>query len=146
MILKAIRLDTYLSIVLLVAGALVFMEAKSFPQTPGEFPVWISTILIGLSALLFIQSVTNRHDDKKLDINNKVLIQIGITAVAIGTYIILLPYLGYIIASFILVLSLSILFGYRSIKYLAMTPLAAVLLCWVVFLFILNIPLPGFAE
>ena len=146
MTLKSVRLDTYLSIILLVAGVLIFMEAKSFPQTPGEFPVWISAILIGLSALLFIQSITNRHDDEKVDINKSALIKIAITAVGIGAYIILLPFLGYIITSFILVLSLSILFGYRSIKYLAMTPLAAVLLCWVVFLFILNIPLPGFAE
>ena len=143
---KAVRLDTYLSIVLLVAGALIFMEAKSFPQTPSEFPVWISAILIGLSALLFIQSITNRHDDKKLDINKKALIQIAITAAEIGAYIIFLPFLGYIITSFALVLSLSILFGYRSIKYLAMTPLAAVLLSWAVFSFILNIPLPGFVE
>ena len=146
MTLKAVRLDTYLSIVLLVAGLLIFIEAKSFPQTPGEFPVWISTILIGLSALLLIQSLTNRDDDKKLEINKSALIHIAITTAGIAGYIILLPFLGYVITSFILVLSLSILFGYRSIKYLAMTPLAAVVLCWVVFLFILNIPLPGFAE
>lgn len=146
MILKAVRLDTYLSIVLLVAGTLVFMEAKSFPQTPGEFPVWISTILIGLSALLLIQSLTNRDDDKKLEINKSALIHIAITTAGIAGYIILLPFLGYVITSFILVLSLSILFGYRSIKYLAMTPLAAVLLCWAVFSFILNIPLPGLLE
>ena len=144
--LKAVRLDTYLSIVLLVAGLLIFIEAKSFPQTPGEFPVWISTILIGLSALLLIQSLTNRDDDKKLEINKSALTHIAITTAGIAGYIILLPFLGYVITSFILVLSLSILFGYRSIKYLAMTPLAAVVLCWVVFLFILNIPLPGFAE
>ena len=144
--LKAVRLDTYLSIVLLVAGLLIFIEAKSFPQTPGEFPVWISTILIGLSALLLIQSLTNRDDDKKLEINKSALIHIAITTAGIAGYIILLPFLGYIITSFILVLSLSILFGYRSIKYLAMTPLAAVLLCWAVFSFILNVPLPGLLE
>lgn len=141
---KAIKVDLYFSILLMAIGGLIYVEAKSYPETPGEFPLWIGLILIGLSALLFIQSLLKRSDETQFKLDKRTLTHIFISAAIIAAYVLILPLLGYIVSSLILVLSMSLLLGYRSLKYLALTPLAAVMLCWVVFQFILNVPLPAF--
>jgi putative tricarboxylic transport membrane protein len=141
---KVVKVDFYFSMLLIAIGAVICVVANSYPATPGGFPFWIGAILIGLSALLLLQSILNKSDENKIHVSKTTFLHIFIAAAIIAAYILLLPVLGYIVSSLSLVLAIAVILGYRSFIYLALTPLAAVIFCWVVFQYMLNVPLPNF--
>jgi hypothetical protein len=112
------------------------------PQT-GFMPFWTSVLVIVFSLILFGQMFAKRSAQAgRVDIWGHVHWQKSLLAAgALCVYVFILPVIGYLPATSILMLAL---FKLSSMKMLpaALASLLAVILSYGLFTFILNTPLP----
>lgn len=137
----------YVSLLFLIVGGIVFIQSLSldyyseFGPGPGLLPMWISGLMIILSIINIISSL--KKDAIKLsDVMPKGegLINVLLTAGSLLLFIIIVPFAGFCIASF-LMLSIVFLRGYKWYIGMGLSAGITLLLFWV-FGSILNVPLP----
>ncbi|MGM8215047.1 tripartite tricarboxylate transporter TctB family protein [Bacillaceae bacterium W0354] len=80
--------------------------------------------------------------DENYEINSKVTPKLLIYITSIALYLILLPYLGFILVSLIFLPSLLFVFGTKDIKLLIAIPVIVTLVIYLLFDTWLGIPLP----
>lgn len=109
----------------------------------GFMPFWTSLLIIVFCLILFGQTFADRSNQaRRADIWSHVHWQKSImAAAALSVYVLILPVIGYLPATGILMLAL---FKLSSMKILpaALASLFAVILSYGLFSFILNTPLP----
>ncbi|PKN89285.1 MAG: hypothetical protein CVU51_00850 [Deltaproteobacteria bacterium HGW-Deltaproteobacteria-1] len=109
----------------------------------GFMPFWTSLLIIVFSLILFSQTFVNRSAQAgRVDIWSHVQWQKSLlAAAALCVYVFILPVIGYLPATGILMLAL---FKLGSMKILpaVLASLLAVILSYGLFSFILNTPLP----
>lgn len=135
--------DFYLSIVLAALCIFVFVESSTFPREAATFPKISSGVLFVLAALLMISSLKGTKpkpdaaESKGFKYANAGFLVAGLVA-----YALLLQFLGYIITTLALVFYTIFIMGYRDKKGLIVTTLVSVVLCYLVFHSLLDVPLP----
>jgi len=109
----------------------------------GFMPFWTSLLVIVFSLILFGQTFANRSDQtRRVDIWSHVQWQKSLLAAcALCVYVFILPVIGYLPSTSLLMLAL---FKLSSMKILpaALASLLAVILSYGLFSYILNTPLP----
>ncbi|RDU38126.1 hypothetical protein DRW41_00720 [Neobacillus piezotolerans] len=141
------NIGLYVSLLFLIIGGIVLMQSLSlnyyseFGPGPGLLPIWISGLMIVLSIINIFSSL--KKDAIKLaDVMPKgeglknVLLTVG----TLLLFIITVPYIGFCIASF-LMLFLLFLRGYKWYIGVGLSAGITLLVFWV-FGSILNVPLP----
>ncbi|NLI91792.1 MAG: tripartite tricarboxylate transporter TctB family protein [Peptococcaceae bacterium] len=160
--------DRKSAVVLICLALFVFVNAWRIPRAAlqyeigaGIFPMFLATILGFLSILLFItagkksksledapeEAASVQSDVEKIQepIANRVK-RIVKGLVVLGVYLVLLPYLGFIIDTILFGIGyLMLLYGFRFLKTLV-PAVAMAVLGFLIFEIALRIPLPMFME
>ncbi len=91
------------------------LPARTLPNTPDpSFFPWINTVLLGvLSAALLAQGVLRRSADGTKDEGGAVSRNMGMALGCFLVYLLVLPYLGFILASVPFFASFMLLYGER---------------------------------
>ena len=135
--------DVLLSLVLMLLGAFAFFESASFPSIAAHFPRRISLLLILLScALLFVGLYTMKKTPKAETRTAPSYRNVILLAGIIAAYILILDRIGYVASTIGLTLAVMYALGYRNRKKAILAALCSVLIAFVVFRFLLGVPLP----
>ena len=144
--LKTMKVSVWAGIVLVFLSMIFLAESFAYEYTgdfgpgPGFFPTWLSGILLVLSLVYLYQSVrSSTHDGDPMPsrkAQKKILIILGCMAL----YLILLPYLGFVLSSTVF-LFLLLFKGYKWYTNLLIS-VAASLILFVVFDQLLGVQLP----
>lgn len=124
-------------ILLFFVGFEYHLRARQLPQITA---VVTAVLLIAHLFTEFREKKTESKESRPMpEANRRALIW---TLVASPIYIVGLQYLGFLIASFILVLALMIILGVRKTSLIIGVPAISTLLLYVVFKVLLNVPIP----
>ncbi|SNS00238.1 Tripartite tricarboxylate transporter TctB family protein [Anaerovirgula multivorans] len=133
----------------IIGGTFIYLS-KDFPQKagnapgPGLWPGLLGAVLIGLSLILVISTLTTK---KTSMMENMVLLTVPIKRVykLMGitiAFTVILYFFGFVIATLLFIPAVMYLLEVRSLKYMVTTSLLVTTFIYVVFVLILNIPLP----
>lgn len=135
------------SIICILIGLFILFESKDFPQGatgvpgPAFFPRILAYFVIGLSVLLIINTFIKR-DDRKITLLDKDSIKVYVTIGFLLAYLILLNFLGFIIATPIFLFSLIFFYIRKNILKNAIIAVLVTFLIYGVFSSLLAVPLP----
>lgn len=141
------NIGLYVSLLFLIIGGIVFKQSLSleyyseFGPGPGLLPIWISGLMMILSIVNIFSSL-KKGAIKFSDVMPKggSLINVLLSVGTIILFVIIVPYVGFCIASFIMLFIL-FLRGYKWYVGMGLSVGITVFLFWI-FGLILNIPLP----
>ncbi len=128
-----------------LAGSLLMPFGKARSPGVGFYPLLVGMFLVALSVPFIIQSWKSRHNhlpDEEPFPRGPDLRRVAAVAIAVGLYPILLTFLGYILSSFFLLVSVLRLFGLQSRWKIVLIALITVGLSYYLFARILAVPLP----
>lgn len=121
------------------AGATSYTMGTASNMGPGYFPFMLGIILAVLGVLNLIKSIASKEITVPVDIAWRPLIMILLANILFG---VLLPYMGLVIAIFVLVVVASVAMPATPIKEtIALATVLSVVGC-VVFVWALGMPLP----
>lgn len=131
----------------LFALAIIFLS-RSYPPSnhgvpgPRMFPLIIATLIILSSAILFFNTLKMKpEDDKAVDLTSKSVLNVYVTIAGLIVYITLLPLLGFIsTTSVMLLLFFKWFSSYAWWKCLLISVLFSVGI-WLLFGMVLNVPM-----
>jgi glucose-6-phosphate-specific signal transduction histidine kinase len=129
------------AVVLILLSVFFLYIARSYPSDAGFFPRMLLAGIIVLSVVLIIRSF--QFDPYKASLVLKQKKQVAICALLATVYIAAMPYVGYYAASaaFILLFSAYLRFQNRIVPVIVAA--AFPLTIYVVFEYLLNIPVPS---
>lgn len=141
------RRDMTTAVILIAVFAAAYAESMTFPDQVGVYPKLISTIGIILGLILALKSAFSMKrapaaGDKRA-FSIRTLLAVAATLFGTLTYIFLLQYLGYIIATVLFFIIFSYLFdsGSRLVLY-PLIGIAVMAMIYAIFSMALRIPLP----
>jgi len=141
------KTDIALSLSLAAFSAYIFFTASEFPGEAGTFPKLVSAATFILIIFQLILSMYNikRISHTESDIVEKKHINknLMITIIGIIAYLVLIFFVGYLIAT-ALYLSISIyLYGYHKKLNIGLITISMVVFLYIVFVLLLRINLPS---
>ena len=134
---------------LLAIGVMAWQShvATFFPAGPGlaHDPVFYPRVLLAVAALLatvlLVQSLLRlREPERAQPLRWRILLGM---ILATSGYVLLLPVLGYALASGLFVLTASLVLGYRRWLPVSVVVVLFPLVSWYVFVAVMGIPLPA---
>lgn len=138
--------DIFLGLAVIGLAGFVYSSTLSFPSlpdgTPGPalFPQILSALMLIFGGLQLVQGLRKAKGSARR-YEPRALVQAALVLASVGFYIVLLPRLGFLATSFLLLLGLMLLLGVRPVlaaaAALAVASGSALLLGW-----ILRVPLP----
>jgi hypothetical protein len=149
--------DLFSCTVLLAVIGVLWFSLHEVPEQAAYYPKALLMFTGGLVMLLFITSLLNKkrarattsQEDKPLPPDGEAsgdMTKIGLgTFLVLGLsliYVVLMPYLGFIIASTLLLIAFMYCLGVRSLPVLFLVPLVEIGLLWFVFERLLAVLLP----
>ncbi|GAA0357439.1 tripartite tricarboxylate transporter TctB family protein [Bacillus horti] len=142
--------DMIVGLIIAVIGLVMVLLAAALPTVPtadvgpGFFPKAIGYLLLGLGVLLAGKSfITNQDKESWKQIFHKGSWTALLVMVVFGGYVFLLPILGFLISTPILIIGLSLLLKATNKIAVVVTGLAVTFALYYVFLKVLLIPLPS---
>ena len=148
------RTDRYVGIGFMAFGALMFYLATTWkanftadPAGPAAIPKILCAGLIILGAVLTIGGFGVKTKSEKPIITKDEAITIGLLTAACILYIVLLPVVGYLIATPLLIAAGLVIVGSRKVKTIVMISVITTLILFLLFYSILRVNLPlGFMK
>lgn len=141
------NLGVWVGIVILLFGTVMFVMSTSlsyygqYGPGPGLFPSWLSGVLIILSILFIVDSAKKQQlRFRAVMPERKVMKRLAATVGAIALFIVIAPYVGFTLAS-IVVLLILLLPSFSWLWSIGIA-VAVTLVLFVIFDVMLNIPLP----
>lgn len=128
-----------------LVGSLLMPFGKAKNPGVGFYPLLVGIFLVVLSVSFIIQSWKSRHDqlpDEERFPQGSDLRRVLALVIAVGLYPVLLTFLGYILSSFFLLVSVLRLFGLQSPWKIVLIALITVGLSYYLFAQLLAVPLP----
>ncbi|MFH1757833.1 MAG: tripartite tricarboxylate transporter TctB family protein [Pseudomonadota bacterium] len=123
-----------------------FPEVTGFQQMGDAFwPRLILLVLMGLSAILLIQTLLSRSQkksEKKLPAEPRSRLAMLQTMAGIILYVLAIPYLGFLLSTFCALMAFSYLMGNRKMKNTIFFSLGMTAAIYVVFGFLIYTSLP----
>jgi len=133
----------------LVYGYLAWgLPVRSLPNTPGPsfFPLVVTVVILALSAALFMQGFAMERDPPALQPDKSASPSsrrsAGLLLLVVLAYIVLIPLLGFILATIPFFAVLMVLFGERRPVLVAIGALAMTAILYGVFRYGLDVFLP----
>ena len=144
------KADLYFSIFLAGLSVFTFVEGRGYPYifrgAPGSgfFPVWISVLLFALALVNIYKIVKSlkREEDKKFFAGNSQRNRMLIFFVSLLVYILLITYLGMLVATFLYALFVYKLFDRFSWKSTLPPAIGIVVFVYLIFNRVLGLRLP----
>lgn len=137
-----------------VAGIGIIAIASGYPTAadygtgvpgPGLWPIAISIVLLACTALLIFKSMKMKpHEDTKVELWSEGTRRVYITMAILFVYLMVLEFLGFIIATAILEFGLIQWFAKKKPWVTAIIAIAITLVIYCVFQFVLNVPVGSF--
>jgi putative tricarboxylic transport membrane protein len=135
-----------------IIGSLMLDNFGEKVLAPGLFPSFLGGILVFLAVLMLVRTLRKTSDGGDVDRagedhdtaadTKKILIRSGLLVAATVIYLLLLAYVGFIIATLVYVCVVMYLLGERRWWMLVLTPAAVTLLIFIVFEIGLKVYLP----
>ena len=146
--------DRYVGIGFVLLGIICFYSATQWPMSfasdpagPGAIPKILSAGLVVLGLILAIGGfLTKKKPEEKLVTRQELVLTLIMTGICVA-YIILLPIIGYVIATPLLIAAILFTVGSRKWTTLVFVSLGASLVLFVLFYSLLRVNLPlGFMK
>lgn len=143
------NLDIAVSGLLVLLGAYIVFEGLGYGymdyNTPGAgfFPILIGMGLAIFAGVNLFNAV--RRSDPRIDIALPELFRVGATSLAIIAFIVLSEIIGMVVSGFLLIVTVSLIFGERTWKNLVRYALVALLVTaalYTIFVQLLGVPVP----
>ncbi len=151
--------DLSSGVALFVLIGILWFNLQEVPEQAAYYPRALLTLMSGLVVLMLLNSFRGRHRSApKVEEetpppdgeSQTAMRKIGLgTALVLGLsliYLLVMPYIGFICASSILLVVFMVCLGVRSIPVLILVPLVEVGLLWFVFEKLLAVLLPNADE
>lgn len=142
------RANIISAILFLILSIIVIISTNQFPDFSGEgvtgpdfFPKALAIILVGLSILLFVNTILSK-DNAKTGLFDKNAIRAYITIVAVLVYVVLMNILGFIIVNFVFLFGSIRYYGLKNYLKIALTSVVGTAGIYCVFKILLAVPLP----
>lgn len=130
--------------------SITFPEDHVMKIGPGFFPLLLAILFLIFSIILILKEILSKKSKEEFDkfsFKDPGIIRSLITLGALIVYIILLPYLGFIIDTIILLVFLMLLMKYKKYLIIGVTSVGVSFAVFFIFEKLLNITLPmGFIE
>ncbi len=145
--------DRYLGIGCIVIGAFCFYTASGWsrvgasdPAGPDALPKILSVFFMVIGVILLLGSVLMKKqtegETREAFLSGKSLAIIGLLAAICLAYILILPHIGYLFATPLLIACALLAVGERKPKTIILVSVIATLVLFVVFYFALQVKLP----
>lgn len=149
------RNDRYLGLGCVILGILAYISASKWkvmlgsdPAGPGGIPKILSAGIAIIGIILIAGSFLMKKKEQGKPLYSRSELQITILLVVISlAYLLVLPYIGYLLATPLLIAGILLSLGSRSVKSLLLISLISTLVLFVLFYSVLRVNLPlGFTE
>lgn len=135
-------------LLLLALGGYVIMKAKGFPDFPdgtpgpGDFPVIVAGVMVGLVVIMLIGNLKNTDITPVINFKSADFRRVILVAAAVSAYVALLEVVGFLIATPVALLGTMLLVNREGIlpKVIATGLTTAAL--YGIFQVLLKVPLP----
>lgn len=134
--------DVILALILLLIGGYAFFESANFPSIASHFPQRVAFLLAILSCVLLAMGVRSMKSDSTRCGRTGSYRNVALLSGAIAAYVFILDKVGYLLSTIVLMLAVMYALGYRNGKKAFLVALCSVLATFVVFRFLLGVPLP----
>ena len=133
------RQDILLGGVFAAVGSTAALMAAEYPGASGIYPTALGCVVAGLGALVAIRAVLRGADGPRVLVENapRAALTLGLAAL----YLVLVPVLGFYLASALLVVPLCL--GFRRPLYSLVSTGVFIGIVWLVFSVVLEKPLPA---
>lgn len=118
----------------------IFIVALTLPDVEGVFPMMIAVCMLASSVVILVKLLRTTKciiDLTKINVMNLVKI-----TMALIIYAVIINRVGYIISTVLLGIYSTYALGLRDLKKIVIYPVAIVLVLFVSFKLLLNVPLP----
>lgn len=144
------RNDRYLGLGCVILGVFAYMAASQWkvmvgsdPAGPGGIPKILSVGIAVIGVILIAGSylMKNQQKDKPLFTRKELMIAVSLTAICL-VYILVLPYIGYLLATPLFIASILLSLGSRKAKSILLISVIATLVLFLMFYSVLKVNLP----
>lgn len=144
------RNDRYLGLGCIILGIFAYMAASQWkvmvgadPAGPGGIPKILSVGIAAIGIILIAGSflMKNKQKEKPLFTRKELMITVSLLAICL-VYILVLPYIGYLLATPLLIASILFSLGSRSAKSILLISAITTLLLFLMFYSVLKVNLP----
>ncbi|EEW56644.1 conserved hypothetical protein [Ruegeria sp. TrichCH4B] len=135
------RQDILLGGVFAAVGSTAALMAAEYPGASGIYPTALGCVVAGLGALVAIRAVLRGADGPRALVENapRAALTLGLAAL----YLVLVPVLGFYLASALLVMVVPLCLGFRRPLYSLVSTGVFIGIVWLVFSVVLEKPLPA---
>lgn len=142
---KRINADTCIGIAFALFSLALLWVTRLIPDDqpygPTAFPSLVGKVMFALGVALAIQSIW-RSGVPKFEFSREGLVRVAVIVALSVVYTILLPIIGFLAATLLLFAPILWMFGLRQKKLFITIALCAPILIYLVFQFVLKVPLP----
>ncbi len=139
-----------IDLALLIVGAIITIESlrlgvgEIHHPSAGFLPFFTGAGLSLAAAFALVKNVLikRRKGDEEGKVGNQSFVFAAIIIVALGLYVVILPWLGYLVSTFILFLILFKTTGFRKWSFIVLASFLTVLSSYLVFAYGLNMRFP----
>ncbi|MBQ9563397.1 MAG: tripartite tricarboxylate transporter TctB family protein [Lachnospiraceae bacterium] len=148
------RTDRYLGLGFVLLGGICFYSATTWPMYfasdpagPGAIPKILSVGIILLGLILSVGGFFQKKKAEKPLVTVVELRVIGLLSAACIVYILILPLIGYLLATPLLIAAILLICGSRNVKQIVLISLIGTLVLFLLFYSLLRVNLPlGFMR
>lgn len=150
-----IRNDRYLGLGCVILGIFAYISATKWrvmmgadPAGPGGIPKILGTGIAIIGVILIAGSflMKDKRKEKPLFTRKELIITVALIAICL-TYILLLPHLGYLVLTPLLIAGILLALGSRKVKSILLISVVSTVVLFLLFYSILKVNLPlGFTE
>lgn len=134
--------DLIIGILTLLVSAIAYISAREMPEDTQVYTVTVISLFALFGALLVVFSIINRKKPggralSILTVKNPVL-----STFFVAAYLVLIPLLGFYVASAVFMVAFMLFLGARTPKSIAVAIIAMLLFIYILFTVQLRVPLP----
>lgn len=147
--------DRYLGLGCVILGILAYISASRWkvmigadPAGPGGIPKILAVGIAGIGVILLVGSflMKDKSKDKAFFTRGELMVTLSLTGISVA-YLLLMPLIGYLIATPLLIASILLVLGRRSVKSVLPISLIATIFLFFLFYSALRVNLPlGFMR
>lgn len=148
------RKDRYVGLGFVAFGAIMFYVSTTWttnftsdPAGPAAIPKLLCAALVLLGAILTAGGFSVKAvSEQKIATKAEILLLAALTAICV-LYIVLLPIIGYLLATPLLIAGVMVAVGSRKVSTIALVSVIATIVLFVLFKYLLQVNLPlGFMK
>lgn len=135
------RQDIVLGMLFACLGAATAWLSTSYSGASGMYPLALSLIMLTLSVVIVARALrVKEHRERQLV---SVPLNLALTVLVLIVYVGMMKPLGFYTASFLLMILLPLVLGFRRPMYLGLTAITFIAVLYIVFSLVLEKPLPS---